>query len=308
MSLYNTACKNRYLKQKFMEKYGEIFKKIVTQTGEYCMKHNIKSLVLGLSGGLDSTVCAAIGKAVYDRYYVKLIGISLPCKTNSDTENSIARTTGEAFCNEYKCINIDTLYGASKYLCDTYEGESTHVSQGNLKARIRMMMLYNAASINNGIVIDTDNLSEHYLGFWTLHGDVGDFKPIGKLWKTEVYELAKYLSEMYSAIIDKYYEDDRYTYAVLAKNALDQAIKITPTDGNGVAAGGDMAQIAPGYTYNEVDKVLQYLTSNRDKTEHGWEEIANKCFNGDMEMVDHICQRYYKSAFKRNTDYVGVVL
>ena len=51
-----------------------------------------------------------------------------------------------------------------------------------------MIMLYNAASIFKGLVVDTDNLSEHYLGFWTMHGDVGDFKPIGKLWKTEVYD------------------------------------------------------------------------------------------------------------------------
>ena len=158
-----------------------------------------------MSGGLDSTVCAAIGKTVFDRYGVKLIGISLPCKTNTNLENDIASTAGSIFCNEYKCINIDTLYGASKYLCDTYEGESTQISQGNLKARIRMMMLYNAASINRGIVIDTDNLSEHYLGFWTLHGDVGDFKPIGNLWKSEVYELARYIREMYNLIVENSY-------------------------------------------------------------------------------------------------------
>ncbi len=294
-----------------MSKYENIFNEIVKQTGEYCVTHNIKSLVLGLSGGLDSTVCAAIGKTVFDRYGVKLIGISLPCKTNTSLENDIASTAGSIFCNKYKCINIDTLYGATKYLCDTYEGESTHISQGNLKARIRMMMLYNAASINQGIVIDTDNLSEHYLGFWTLHGDVGDFKPIGNLWKTEVYELAKYLREMYNLVVENshYYNNEQYSYALKARTVIEMAINITPTDGNGVAAGGDMAQIAPGYTYNEVDKVLQYLTSPTELlSDEGWEEIANKYFNGDMAMVDQICERYHKSMFKRNTDYVGVVI
>lgn len=298
-----------------MNKYENIFTEIVKQTGEYCVTYNIKSLVLGLSGGLDSTVCAAIGKAVFDGYGVKLIGISLPCKTNTTKENDIARITGKAFCNEYKCINIDTLYGASKYLCDTYEGESTQISQGNLKARIRMMMLYNAASINRGIVIDTDNLSEHYLGFWTLHGDVGDFKPIGNLWKSEVYELARYIRDKYCKLADKYFDehsnaqDKLYLNAQMAVNALDEAIKIIPTDGNGVAAGGDMAQIAPGYTYNEVDKVLQYLTSPTELlSDEGWEKIANTYFNGDMEMVDKICERYHKSMFKRNTEYVGVII
>lgn len=294
-----------------MSKYENIFNEIVKQTGEYCVTHKIKSLVLGLSGGLDSTVCAAIGKTVFDRYGVKLIGISLPCKTNTNMENDIASTAGSLFCNEYKCINIDTLYGATKYLCDTYEGESTHISQGNLKARIRMMLLYNAASINQGIVIDTDNLSEHYLGFWTLHGDVGDFKPIGNLWKTEVYELARYLREMYNLVVENgnYYNNEQYSYALKARTVIEMAINITPTDGNGVSAGGDMAQIAPGYTYNEVDKVLQYLTSPTELlSDEGWENIANTYFNGDMEMVDKICERYHKSMFKRNTDYVGVVI
>ena len=294
-----------------MSKYENIFNEIVKQTGEYCVTYNIKSLVLGLSGGLDSTVCAAIGKTVFDRYGVKLIGISLPCKTNTNLENDIASTAGSIFCNEYKCINIDTLYGASKYLCDTYEGESTQISQGNLKARIRMMMLYNAASINRGIVIDTDNLSEHYLGFWTLHGDVGDFKPIGNLWKSEVYELARYIREMYNLIVENSYNynDEQYSFALKARTVMEMAIKITPTDGNGVAAGGDMAQIAPGYTYNEVDKVLQYLTSPTELlSDEGWEKIANTYFNGDMEMVDKICDRYHKSMFKRNTEYVGVII
>ena len=324
MSLYNTACKNRYLKQKFMAKYDEIFDKIVTQTGEYCKKYNIKSLVLGLSGGLDSTVCAAIGKTVFDRYGIKLIGISLPCKTNSDMENSIARTTGEAFCNEYKCINIDTLYGASKYLCDTYEGESTQISQGNLKARIRMMMLYNAASINNGIVIDTDNLTEHYLGFFTIHGDVGDFKPIGKLWKTEVYELANYVMGLYTKKLEDmqanraliHENPGEFNRCQLAESTMMAAIHIKPTDGNGVTestngfqpSSGDLDQIAPGYTYADVDNALKFIVYNPTFSPNELSQFVNNEFNGDMSTVNGIFKRYRNSEFKRNTKYNGVLL
>jgi NH3-dependent NAD+ synthetase len=180
-----------------------------------------------------------------------------------------------------------------------------------------MIMLYNAASINSGIVIDTDNLSEHYLGFWTIHGDVGDFKPLGKLWKTEVYELAKYIKDDYNTKIVKYFEnlDDEnndekeYSRWLVAISALEHAIEITPTDGNGVNSLGDMGQIAPGYTYYEVDKVLQYLTSpNALLSDAGWKEIANRYFHGDIAMVDRIVQRVHNSNFKRNTDYVGVIL
>ena len=187
-----------FTERKTERDYSQVYEQIIKQTGEYCQAYNLKSMILGLSGGLDSTVCAAILREVSKRYGVKLIGISLPCSTNSRLERSTAATCGDCFCDEYKEINLQDLYILTKAKCDTEIGESTSISQGNLKARLRMIMLYNTASINNGIVIDTDNLTEHYLGFFTIHGDVGDFKPIGKLWKTEVYELANYVLSLYS--------------------------------------------------------------------------------------------------------------
>lgn len=57
------------------------------------------------------------------------------------------------------------------------------------QARCRMMYLYDIASRHKGLVMSTDNQTEYQLGFWTIHGDVGDFDPIQDLWKTEVYEL-----------------------------------------------------------------------------------------------------------------------
>ena len=74
-----------------------------------------------------------------------------------------------------------------------------------------------------------------------------------------------------------------------------------------------MDQIAPGYTYNEVDIVLNYLVSNNVQKDALWDDagvknIATAHFNGDMSMVERIANRYYGSAFKRNTKYVGVVL
>ena len=296
--------------------YSMIFNEIIKQTGEYCIKHNLKSLVLGLSGGLDSTVCAAIGYEVSRIYGIKLIGISLPCSTNSREERSTAKICGTCFCNEYKEINLQDLYILTRGKCDTEIGESTNISQGNIKARLRMIMLYNAASINNGIVIDTDNLSEHYLGFWTIHGDVGDFKPIGNLWKTEVYELANYILSLCKNQINEYEANvalresnpGELIKCQLVYDALYSAIHIKPTDGNGVNDLGDMGQIAPGYTYTEVDKVLQAIV-NKPKIDNDMlVEIVNKYFNGDIDTVNKIVIRYLNSQFKRNKEYVGVRL
>ena len=304
--------------------YSQVYEQIIKQTGEYCQAYNLKSMVLGLSGGLDSTVCAAILREVSKQYGVKLIGISLPCLTNSRLERSTATTCGDCFCDEYKEINLQDLYILTKAKCDTEIGDSTSISQGNLKARLRMIMLYNAASINNGIVIDTDNLTEHYLGFFTIHGDVGDFKPIGKLWKTEVYELANYILSLYSNRLEEFKTNGslindnpvEFTRCQFAESALRAAISIKPTDGNGVTestnefqpSSGDLDQIAPGYTYADVDKALKFFVYNPTFNPGEFTQFVNTEFNGDKNTVNGIYNRYRNSVFKRNTQYNGVRL
>lgn len=304
--------------------YKMVYDQIIKQTGEYCKKYNLKSMVLGLSGGLDSTVCAAILREVSKQYGIKLIGISLPCSTNSRLERSTATTCGDCFCDEYKEVNLQDLYLLIKGKCDTEIGESTKISQGNLKARLRMIMLYNAASINNGIVIDTDNLTEHYLGFFTIHGDVGDFKPIGKLWKTEVYELANYVLSLYTKRLEEFQanrallegQPGELNRCQFAESALRAAINIKPTDGNGVTestnefqpSSGDLDQIAPGYTYEDVDKVLKFFVRNPTFSPDDLSQFVNNEFKGDKDTVSGIYKRYRNSEFKRNTQYNGVRL
>ena len=313
-----------FTERKTERDYSQVYEQIIKQTGEYCQAYNLKSMVLGLSGGLDSTVCAAILREVSKQYGVKLIGISLPCSTNSRLERSTAATCGDCFCDEYKEINLQDLYILTKAKCDTEIGESTSISQGNLKARLRMIMLYNTASINNGIVIDTDNLTEHYLGFFTIHGDVGDFKPIGKLWKTEVYELANYVLSLYSNRLEGFQANrtlikdnpGEFNRCQFAESALRAAINIKPTDGNGVTestnefqpSSGDLDQIAPGYTYADVDKALKFFIYNPTFSPGEFTQFVNTEFNGDKNTVNGIYNRYRNSVFKRNTQYNGVRL
>lgn len=280
-----------------MNDYKNIFEVMVNKTADYLKNNNLKTMVLGISGGIDSTVTAAICNEVVKRNpELRFIGVSLPCSTNGKEELNSAFSTITAFC-EYKNSlehnlqkEFSIIYELFSSDYDWLKLEDTKIAQGNIKARLRMMYLYNIASLSHGLVMDTDNLTEHYLGFWTIHGDVGDFNPIGGLWKHEVYELAKWL-------VNEFYDNTTDSEKIIA---LRKAIVITPTDGNGVAVGGDMAQIAPGHTYEEVDDILfNYINAVQMHTEV-FQLTMQMLYNKyGVETVDRVVKRHVNSEFKR---------
>lgn len=261
---------------------------IVNGIAKYVNDNKLKCVVLGISGGIDSTVCAALCKLAK----VPLIGVSLPCSTNKSDEKSSASLCGSEFCDSFKEVNMESMFVAMKNFCDhsVSKTESTPISQGNIKARLRMITLYDIASKSGGIVIDTDNLTECYLGFWTIKGDEGDFNPIGGLWKHEVYALANYLKE-------NYFKDSK---------ALEHSIALMPTDGNGVKEGGDLAQIAPGKTYDDVDEILMAWVGLdkrikelviKNYFEYG--VFNTLCDKHGYETVEAVVMRSVRSEFKR---------
>ena len=261
---------------------------IVSGISKYVEDNKLKCVVIGLSGGIDSTICSALCRLAK----VPTIGISLPCSTNEACEKSAASLAGAEFCDQFKEVNLESMFTAMKNFCDhSVSGmESTPISQGNIKARLRMITLYDIASKSNGIVIDTDNLTECYLGFWTLKGDEGDFNPIGGLWKHEVYALARYLKE-------NYFKESK---------ALEQSIALIPTDGNGVKAGGDLAQIAEGKTYDDVDEILMAwvgLDSRiKEHVLHNYFDYGvfkGLCEKHGYETVEAVIMRSVRSEFKR---------
>lgn len=265
--------------------YENVNKNLVNGIKRYCDTNGIEVLVLGISGGIDSTVVAALAKQTN----IPLIGVSLPCSTNKDCENDAAKLVGNEFCNEFKVVNLQNAATSMISFCDSIYKCDNPIPQGNIKARLRMMTLYDIAWKNNGIVLDTDNLTEHYLGFWTIHGDDGDFNPIGSLWKHEVYGLAKWLKK-------NIFKDSE---------ALQKSIDLIPTDGNGVS-NSDLDQIAPNKTYDDVDEILQAFV-NLDEKEKGeilsynikgtvFEDLCKK--HGEI-IVFGILRRFYGTMHKR---------
>ena len=273
--------------------YKLFTEKSINYLASYIEINKLQSLVLGISGGIDSTVVAALASVACKKTGAKLIGRSLPAHTNNPDEINTATLVGQAFCNDFKEVVIEKIYAKVADEFELNEGKMNTLQLGNIKARLRMMYLYNLASIHRGCVLDTDNRTEHELGFWTIHGDVGDLNcGLIHLWKTEVYELARYLMQyhMYRG---------QYTSHSKQSKAIYESIKLTPTDGNGVMSGGDCAQFGLD-NYNQVDDVLKtmYFNNIEDETEKA-NEYIRLVDSYNEQGVDSVMVRHQNSAFKR---------
>lgn len=234
---------------------------------EYIVKYKLKSLVLGVSGGIDSALCAALAATVCQQLNIPLIGRSISIETNRADEIERSILVGKSFCTDFQHVDFtDVFLVNKKNLSHLDHSHLSKLRQGNMKARMRMMSLYDLAQLHHGIVLATDNFSEYLTGFWTLHGDVGDYAPMVHLWKTEVYRLATFLLNECN---------------VAQQNALQLSIDAIPEDGLGIS-NSDYEQL--GVTsYVEADQIfLAY-------------------FQGNAQLENHILiQKYLSSEYKRN--------
>ena len=293
--------------------YAEYFEEKVSALAKYVSDYNIEALVLGISGGIDSTVCAAICHEVTKRVPVKFIGRSLPIR-NEYEEVSTSDLVGNAFCTDYKKSYIlSSIYepyilapiiGEEEDLGDSWKVSDsklqTPIANGNIQARLRMIYLYNLASIHKGIVIDTDNLTEHNLGYFTIHGDQGDVNPIGDLWKTQVFELAEWLQ--------LYYASEESNSSKVA--ALEASLQLKPTAGLGIT-NNDLEEIGAD-SYEQVDGILQeilawkWLSKKRGDFPESDLKEQREMFLDEQQMLDtpievilNVVDRHFKSEFKR---------
>lgn len=265
-------------------KVDKVHEMMVNHLADYIMNNGLRAAVLGISGGIDSTVVAYILKDVEHELTVNrkyrnftFVGISMPTETTNPDEFRISELVGRAFCKNFRVFDITD---ESKSITvpavgqDNYMTFNDRIRLGNVKARLRMIHLYDLAKAYGGIVIGTDNYTEQVLGFSTIGGDaLFDYCPIQKLWKTEVYELAYYY---------KMREIEMGNWA--AVHALDESLEIKPQAGLGITAS-DMDEIgAPDYF--AVDDVLY-------NDEHGIEQP-------DKPYVETVLRRKRENAYKRN--------
>ena len=198
----------------------------------YCgsMPIKPKCLVIGVSGGIDSsvtsTICALTG--------MKTLVLSMPIKqikTQDELGKSHCDWLKKKFKNiEVKNISLDSVFYQFQSALSNNNSEHAYA---NSKARIRMTTLYQVAGSSNGIVVGTGNKVEDFgVGFYTKYGDGGvDISPIADCTKTQIWEMGKELK------------------------ILDEIIKAEPTDGLWLDGRTDASQL--GMTYQELEEAMK---------------------------------------------------
>ena len=205
------------------------------------MPSKAQSLVIGISGGIDSSVSSTLSAMTG----IKTIVLSMPIKQKS-TQHDLSLKHQEWLVKNFNnveahTVNLDKLFETFENTLYNFDSE---LGMANSRARIRMTTLYQVSAANNGIVVGTGNKVDDFgVGFYTKYGDGGvDISPIADCNKTEVWEIGKSL------------------------NILKEIIEAAPTDGLWDDGRTDEGQL--GLRYEELEEAMNNVNStNREKYE-----------------------------------------
>lgn len=224
-------------------------------------------VVLGLSGGVDSSVTLALAVEALGKERVHVL--ILPDTRVTPVEDiDDAYTLAEKFGVKVSRVDIDAMVDSFKNNMPFYNDEDK-VSLGNIRARVRMIILYYYANTHNLLVCGTGDKSEIYMGYFTKYGDGGvDLLPIGDLYKTQVREMGKILG-----IPEK----------ILAKPSSPRLWE------------GHKAEDELGATYEVIDTILFYYLNLKMDAGQIHDETGIP-----VETVNKVIERIYRYEHKRN--------
>ncbi|MGQ9538215.1 MAG: NAD+ synthase [Candidatus Bathycorpusculaceae bacterium] len=173
--------------------WGEVKVKITRFISDYVEKAGAKGIVLGLSGGVDSSTAAALSAIAIGGH--KVLGLLLPEKeTYNPKDIEHAKLVAEKFGIKTEKIDITPAIKALQKTMPLFDPED-NLCKGNLKARTRMIYLYYYSNKLNFIVCGSSDKSETMIGYFTKWGDAAaDIAPLMDLYKTQVQKLARYIS------------------------------------------------------------------------------------------------------------------
>ncbi|MBM46333.1 MAG: NAD+ synthase [Acidimicrobiaceae bacterium] len=181
------------------EEIAEVWKALVLATRDYVNKNGFKEVVVGLSGGVDSSLVAAI--AVDALGPERVHGVSMPSRYSSQGSKDDAAALAENFGIDFETISIEPGYTAlTNMLEPVFEGHQTDLTEENLQSRLRGVLLMAMSNKKGWLVLTTGNKSETSVGYSTLYGDTaGGFAVIKDCPKLMVYELCRWRNQQTSA-------------------------------------------------------------------------------------------------------------
>ncbi|KAA0876336.1 NAD+ synthase [Nitrincola tapanii] len=187
----------------FPEEDASIWQALVLGVRDYVNKNGFKGVVLGLSGGIDSAVTAAIAVDALGPERVQLV--MMPFRYTADISCEDAAEQARRMGVEYHSISIEPMYDAfMQQLADLFAGTSVDTTEQNIQARCRGVVLMALSNKQGTLVLTTGNKSEVAVGYSTLYGDMaGGFDVLKDVLKTRVYRLARYRNEITEVIPER---------------------------------------------------------------------------------------------------------
>jgi NAD+ synthase (glutamine-hydrolysing) len=172
----------------------ELYDALVLGTRDYCRKNAFTDVVIGLSGGIDSSLVACIAADALGSEHVH--GVSMPSRYSSDHSRTDAAVLAERLGIDFRTISIEPAFQAYlDMLGPSFEGRSPGLTYENLQSRCRGQLLMALSNEFGWMVLTTGNKSEMAVGYFTIYGDsVGGYAVIKDVLKTRVYELCRHVN------------------------------------------------------------------------------------------------------------------
>jgi len=237
---------------------------------DYVRKCGAKNVLVGLSGGVDSSVTAAVAVSALGKEAV--MGVCIPTRYTSKASLEDAETLAKNLDIEYRVLGIETLLGLYENLWrEWFHRAPKSLTRQNIQPRIRMNLLMALCNERNKLLLNTSNKSELTAGYTTLYGDTsGAVAVLGDVLKTQVYEVAKVINQREMVIPERVLS--RVPTAELAENQSDQDV------------------LPP---YDQLDPLIKEFIENKKSRN----ELLEEGF--DIELVDKVEKLHYSTEFKR---------
>jgi NAD+ synthase (glutamine-hydrolysing) len=256
----------------------DLYRALVLGIRDYFFKQGFSKACLGLSGGIDSAVVACLAAEALGKNNV--LGIAMPSRFSSESSLKDAYELAKALDIQFKTIPIESVFEIYlELLSHEFHGKPFDVTEENIQARIRGMILMAISNKEGYLVLSTGNKSELAMGYSTLYGDmVGGLGVINDVTKKQVYELAEWVNQ-----------DEE----IIPQNSITKApsAELRPNQKD--------SDSLPDYSI--IDHVLKAYVEDHQSPE----EIAKK-FNYSLDIVCGLIERLHRNEYKRRQGAPGI--